>query len=106
MMFINSVPNQLKMQKNWKVAAAVIWASGIATCVLFWYPGGHYIGTGLLLWFIWISLVAIAFFKHRARTELLWASIPIVLLASIGPAFIILMTLPYIVDRLMGRSVI
>ena len=93
------------MLKNWKAAAVIIWASGIAACAMFWYPGGHYIGPGIVFWLIWISLVTMAFFTHRARRELRWACMPIVLFTSSGPALIISMALPYMIDRLMGRSI-
>lgn len=92
------------MLKDPRVVAAAIWLSGAATSLLFWHPGGHYVGIALLCWFAWLFFVVIIILKHQKRRPLLWTSTPIIIFASYRPVFVTLMAVPYLIDRIMGKS--
>jgi len=99
-----SMPNEVEMLEDWRVVTAAIWVSGVATWRLFWYPAGRYIDAGLACWVIWVLFVGIVVIRYRTRRQILFASIPVILFVSYGPVFISLMAMPYLIDRLMGRS--
>ncbi len=92
------------MLEDPRLVAAAIWASGAATSLLFWHQGGRYVGIALVCWFVWFFFSVIIILKHQNRRPLLWTSVPIIIYASYGPVFVTLLAVPYLIDRIMGKS--